>query len=101
MSERVLPLHFQALRADAALPLAERTAELLHSDLQRWTRRYLRPLVRVVSSSWCRDRGGEAPAAFQFSWQSGLDWPASRSCAVVFHRKAANCCSAISSSRLR
>jgi hypothetical protein len=50
VSARALPLHFHALRADPATPLSERTAELLHTDLQRWTRRYLRPLARVVSA---------------------------------------------------
>src|SRR5688500_443126 len=50
VTARELPLHFRALRADSATPLSERTAELLHADLQRWTRRYLRPLARVVSA---------------------------------------------------
>jgi hypothetical protein len=45
-----LPLLFQALRADPAIPLSDRTAELLCLDLQRWTRRYVRPLARVVSA---------------------------------------------------
>jgi uncharacterized protein DUF6999 len=49
MRPRELPLHFHALRADPATPLSERTAELLHSDLRRWTRRYLRPPARLVS----------------------------------------------------
>jgi hypothetical protein len=46
---RELPLHFQALVADPATPLSERTAWLLHQDLQRWTRRYVRPVARLVS----------------------------------------------------
>jgi hypothetical protein len=46
---RELPLHFQALRIDPSIPLSERTAELLQRDLQRWTRRYLRPFARVIS----------------------------------------------------
>lgn len=50
MTAREPPLHFRALRADPATPLSERTAELLHADLQRWTRRYLRPLARVISA---------------------------------------------------
>jgi hypothetical protein len=50
MAARELPLHFQALLADPASPLSERTAALLHADLQRWTRRYVRPLARVVSA---------------------------------------------------
>lgn len=49
MPPRELPLHFHALRADPATPLSERTAELLHADLQRWTRRYLRPAARLIS----------------------------------------------------
>ncbi|MEX1994205.1 MAG: hypothetical protein WD929_06045 [Steroidobacteraceae bacterium] len=49
MAVRELPLHFEALCADPALPLSGRTAALLHRDLQRWTRRYLRPLARLVS----------------------------------------------------
>ena len=47
MREGVLPLHFHALRADRRCRSSERTAELLHRDLQRWSRRYLRPLVRA------------------------------------------------------
>lgn len=31
------------------MPLSERTAELLHADLQRWTRRYIRPAARLIS----------------------------------------------------
>ena len=49
MPPRELPLHFHALRADPATPLSERTAELLHADLQRWTRRYIRPAARLIS----------------------------------------------------
>lgn len=49
MSPHELPLHFQALRVDPATPLAERTAELLHRDLQRWSRRYIRPSARLMS----------------------------------------------------
>lgn len=49
MPPRELPLHFHALRVDPATPLSERTAELLHADLQRWTRRYLRPAARFTS----------------------------------------------------
>jgi len=49
VAPRELPLHFQALRVDPATPLSERTAELLHKDLQRWTRRYIRPLARPIS----------------------------------------------------
>jgi hypothetical protein len=44
-----LPLHFDALLADPATPLSERAAYLLHVDLQRWTRRYVRPLARITS----------------------------------------------------
>lgn len=44
-----LPLHFHALRADPATPLSERTSELLHADLQRWSRRYVRPAARLAS----------------------------------------------------
>lgn len=75
MDAGVLPLHFKALRADAALPLAERTAELLHRDLQRWTRRYLRPLVRAVSSVLVfLIVTVKRLLPFQFSWHTGLDW---------------------------
>ena len=42
-------MHFHALRADPATPLSDRAAELLHADLQRWTRRYMRPVARLVS----------------------------------------------------
>jgi hypothetical protein len=50
VASAALPLHFQALRADPATPLSERTAELLYVDLQRWTRRYVRPFARIASS---------------------------------------------------
>jgi uncharacterized protein DUF6999 len=49
VSPRELPLHFHALRADPAAPLSQRAAELLHEDLRRWTRRYIRPLARLIS----------------------------------------------------
>lgn len=49
MPARELPLHFHALRSDPAMSMADRTAELLHRDLQRWTRRYLRPFARLLS----------------------------------------------------
>ena len=75
MSERVLPLHFQALCADAALPLSERTAGLLQRDLRRWTRRYLRPLVRAVSTVLVfAIVTVKRVLPFQFSWHTGLDW---------------------------
>jgi len=48
---RELPLHFQALCIDPATPLSERTAKLVERDLRRWTRRYIRPLSRVISLS--------------------------------------------------
>jgi hypothetical protein len=74
MSERALPLHLQALCADAALPLAERTAELLHRDLRRWSRRYLRPALRVVSSLLVfLIVTIKRLLPFQFSWHTGLD----------------------------
>src|SRR5512134_3079655 len=50
MPPRELPLHFRALRADPATPLSERAAELLQADLQRWTRRYVRPGARLISA---------------------------------------------------
>jgi hypothetical protein len=49
VSPRELPLHFHALRVDPATPLSERTTQLLHADLQRWTRRYIRPFARLIS----------------------------------------------------
>lgn len=49
MAARELPLQFEAIRADPAMPLSARAAELLHRDLQRWSRRYLRPMTRVFS----------------------------------------------------
>jgi hypothetical protein len=75
MNPGALPLHFRALRADAALPLSERAAELLHRDLQRWTRRYLRPLVRAVSRVLVFVIVTvKRLLPFQFSWHTGLDW---------------------------
>ncbi len=75
MHARTLPLHFDALRADPAMPLSDRTAELLHRDLQRWTRRYIRPVARLVSLTavWVIV-GLKRLLPFQFSWHSGLDW---------------------------
>ena len=49
MPPRELPLHFHALRADPATPFSDRAAELLHADLQHWTRRTLRPAARLMS----------------------------------------------------
>lgn len=44
-----MPLHLDALRADPTMLLSERAAELLHRDLQRRSRRYVRPVARIVS----------------------------------------------------
>lgn len=75
MNARALPLHFQALRADPAMPMSERATALLHRDLQRWTRRYLRPVVRLVSLIlvWAIVTLKRL-LPFQFSWDTGLDW---------------------------
>lgn len=75
MSPRELPLHFRALRVDPATPLSERTAELLHRDLQRWTRRYVRPLARLISLTavWVIV-AVKRLLPFQFSSHSMLDW---------------------------
>jgi len=75
MAARQLPLHFEALRADPALPLSQRTAALLHRDLQRWTRRYLRPLARLVSLTtvWAIVTLKRL-LPFQFASHSLLDW---------------------------
>ncbi len=75
MAARALPLHFHALRADPAMPLSVRAAELLHHELQRWTRRYVRPVARLVSrvAVW-----GivtlKRLLPFQFAWHTGLGW---------------------------
>lgn len=75
MSARVLPLHFHALRADPSLHLSERAAELLHRDLQRWSRRYLRPVVRVFALAmvWAIVLLKRC-LPFQFSSHRLLDW---------------------------
>lgn len=75
MRPRELPLHFQALRADPATPLSERAAELLHRDLQRWTRRYVRPVVRLMASTavWAIV-ALKRLLPFQFSSHNMLDW---------------------------
>lgn len=75
MSPRELPLHFHALRADTATPLSDRTAELLHSDLQRWSRRYIRPLARLISLTavWVIV-ALKRLLPFQFSSHRMLDW---------------------------
>jgi hypothetical protein len=72
---RELPLHFQALRADPATALSERAAELLHRDLQRWSRRYIRPFARLISLTavWMIV-ALKRLLPFQFSWHSMLDW---------------------------
>jgi hypothetical protein len=74
MRPRELPLHYQALRVDPATPLSERAAELLHRDLQRWSRRYLRPLARPMSSIavWAIV-ALKRLLPFQFSSHDGLD----------------------------
>jgi len=68
------PLHFHALRVDPATPLSERAAELLHRDLQRWTRRYVRPCARLISRSavWAIV-ALKRLLPFQFSSHSMLD----------------------------
>lgn len=75
MRPRELPLHFQALRADPATPLSERAAELLHRDLQRWTRRYVRPVARLMASTavWAIV-ALKRLLPFQFSSHNMLDW---------------------------
>ena len=75
MPSRELPLHFQALRVDPATPLSERTAELLYRDLQRWTRRYIRPFARLISLTavWLIV-ALKRLLPFQFSSHSTLDW---------------------------
>lgn len=75
MRPRELPLHFQVLRVDPATPLSERAAELLHRDLQRWTRRYVRPVARLMSSTavWVIV-ALKRLLPFQFSSHNMLDW---------------------------
>ncbi len=75
MTVHALPLHFQALRVDPAMPLSERATELLHRDLQRWTRSYVRPIARLVSTVavWAIVTLKRL-LPFQFSWLTGLDW---------------------------
>jgi hypothetical protein len=75
MNARALPLHLQALRVDPAMPLSDRAAALLHRDLQRWTRRYFRPIARLVSTAmvWAIITLKRL-LPFQFSWHTGLDW---------------------------
>ncbi|MGH8168753.1 MAG: DUF6999 family protein [Woeseiaceae bacterium] len=74
VSPRELPLHFQALRVDPATPLSQRTAELLHRDLQRWTRRYIRPAARLVSLTTVLVIVAlKRLLPFQFSWHGMLD----------------------------
>lgn len=75
MPSRELPLHFHALRVDPATPLSERAAELLHSDLQRWSRRYVRPFARLISLAavWAIV-ALKRLLPFQFSSHGMLDW---------------------------
>jgi hypothetical protein len=75
MAVRALPLHFDALRVDPTMLLSERVAELLHRDLQRRSRRYMRPIARILSKLvvW-----GivtlKRVLPFQFSSHGLLDW---------------------------
>ena len=70
-----VPLHFDVLRADPAMLLSARAAELLHRDLQRRSRRYVRPIARILSRLvvW-----GivtlKRVLPFQFSSHGLLDW---------------------------
>lgn len=74
MPPRELPLHFHALRADPATPLSDRAAELLQADVQRWTRRYLRPAARLLSrAAVCVIVTLKRLLPFQFSSYSMLD----------------------------
>lgn len=75
MHASVLPLHFEALQADPTSSLAPRTVELLHHDLQRWTRRHVRPVARPISrmAVWLIV-ALKRLLPFHFSWHSGLDW---------------------------
>lgn len=68
------PLHYRALRADPAMPLSERAADLVHRDLQRWTRRYIRPSARLVSRAavWAIVTLKRL-LPFQLSWPDALD----------------------------
>lgn len=75
MPDHELPLHFQALRVDPAAALSDRTADLLHRDLQRWTRRYIRPFARLISrvAVWVVV-AVKRLLPFQFSSHGTLDW---------------------------
>lgn len=70
-----MPLHFDALRADPTTLLSERAAELLHRDLQRRSRRYVRPIARIVSRIvvWAIV-ALKRVLPFQFSSHGLLDW---------------------------
>ncbi len=70
-----MPLHLDALRADPTMLLSERAAELLHRDLQRRSRRYVRPVARIVSRIvvWAIV-ALKRVLPFQFSSHGLLDW---------------------------
>ena len=75
MAVRALPLHFDALRADPAMLLSERAAELLHRDLQRRSRRYVRPFARIVSRVVVWGIVAlKRMLPFQFSSHGLIDW---------------------------
>lgn len=75
MPARELPLHFQALRADPAQALSDRAALLLYRDLQHWSRRYVRPVARLVSLTavWAIATVKRL-LPFQFHSHTLLDW---------------------------
>lgn len=75
MAVRALPLHFDALRADPAMLLSERAAELLHRDLQRRSRRYVRPVARIIARVVVWGIVAlKRVLPFQFSSHGLLDW---------------------------
>ncbi|MEX2150462.1 MAG: hypothetical protein WD793_09595 [Steroidobacteraceae bacterium] len=75
MAVHALPLHFDALRADPAMLLSERAAELLHRDLQRRSRRYVRPVALIFSRIVVWGIVAlKRVLPFQFSSHGLLDW---------------------------
>jgi len=75
MAVRALPLHFDALCADPAILLSERAAKLLHRDLQRRSRRYVRPVARIFSRIVVWGIVAlKRLLPFQFSSHGLLDW---------------------------
>lgn len=73
-SGRLEPSLFDALLADPALPVDKAALEIAVRDMRRWTRRYIKPLARVVSLvSVFFIVALKRLLPFQFRWHAAID----------------------------